>query len=107
LLERAVADLKRHAEDAGRPVMFEVFARYDLADDAADRPKYTDVARELKLTASTVTNHLAAMRRQFRTIVLERLRELTSSDEEWEAEAARLLGRASRRAAPGEPGDRT
>jgi RNA polymerase sigma factor (sigma-70 family) len=107
LLERAVADLKRHAEDAGRPVMFEVFARYDLADDAADRPKYTDVARELKLTAATVTNHLAAMRRQFRTIVLERLRELTSSDEEWEAEAARLLGRASRRAAPGEPGDRT
>ena len=32
------------------------------------------------------------MRRQFRKIVLERLRELTSSEEEWEAEAARLLG---------------
>jgi hypothetical protein len=39
-----------------------------------------------------VTNHLAAMRRQFRVIVLERLRDLTSSDEEWEAEAAKLLG---------------
>ena len=35
---------------------------------------------------------LAAMRREFRKIVLERLRELTSSDQEWEAEAARLLG---------------
>jgi hypothetical protein len=32
------------------------------------------------------------MRRQFRKIVLDRLRELTSSEEEWEAEAARLLG---------------
>ena len=37
------------------------------------------------------------MRRQFRKIVLERLRELTSSDEEWEAEAARLLGGPSTR----------
>jgi hypothetical protein len=32
------------------------------------------------------------MRRQFRQSVLERLRELTTSDEEFEAEAARLLG---------------
>ena len=51
-------------------------------------------ARVLNLTPSTVTNHLAAMRRQFRGIVLERLRELTSSDDEFEAEAARLLGGA-------------
>jgi RNA polymerase sigma factor (sigma-70 family) len=93
LLERSVADLKRAANDAGRAVMFEVFARYDLLDDRDARPTYTEIARDLGLTAATVTNHLAAMRRQFRAIVLERLRELTSSEEEWEAEAARLLGR--------------
>ena len=92
LFERSVADLKRHAADAGRPVMFEVFARYDLIDDAEAKPTYTDIARALNLTPATVTNHLAAMRKQFRAIVLERLRELTSSDEEWETEAARLLG---------------
>lgn len=92
LLERAVGDLKRHAEEAGRPVMFEVFARYDLGDDSAERPTYAEIARALGLTPATVTNHLAAMRRQFRAIVLERLRELTGSEEEWEAEAARLLG---------------
>jgi RNA polymerase sigma factor (sigma-70 family) len=93
LLERSVADLKRAAHDAGRPVMFEVFARYDLLDDRDARPTYTEIARDLGLTAATVTNHLAAMRRQFRAIVLERLRELTSSEEEFEAEAAKLLGR--------------
>lgn len=93
LLERSVADLKRAADDAGRPAMFEVFARYDLLDDRDTRPTYAEIARDLGLTAATVTNHLAAMRRQFRAIVLERLRELTSSEEEWEAEAARLLGR--------------
>ena len=92
LLERSVADLKRHAEQAGRPEMFEVFSRYDLAGDDDDRPTYTAIAAALNLTAATVTNHLAAMRKQFRAIVLERLRELTSSEEEWEAEAARLLG---------------
>lgn len=92
LLERSVADLKRHADEAGRAVMFDVFAKYDLADDQEARPTYADMARELGLTAATVTNHLAAMRRQFRLIVLERLRELTSSDEEFESEAARLLG---------------
>jgi RNA polymerase sigma factor (sigma-70 family) len=92
LLERSVADLKQAAAAAGRPVMFEVFARYDLPGDDDTRPTYAQIARDLGLTAATVTNHLAAMRRQFRTIVLERLRELTSSEEEWEAEAAKLLG---------------
>jgi RNA polymerase sigma factor (sigma-70 family) len=95
LFERAVADLKRHAEQAGRPIMFEVFARYDLLDDTETRPTYAQIARDLGLTAATVTNHLAAMRRQFRTIILDRLRELTSSEEEWEAEAAKLLGHRS------------
>jgi RNA polymerase sigma factor (sigma-70 family) len=91
LLERSVADLKQHAAQAGRPVMFEVFARYDLADEG-ERPTYADIAQALDLTAATVTNHLAAMRRQFRRIILDRLREITASEEEFEAEAARLLG---------------
>jgi RNA polymerase sigma factor (sigma-70 family) len=95
LLERAVADLKQAAAAAGRPSMFEVFARYDLLDDTETRPTYAQIARDLGLTAATVTNHLAAMRRQFRTIILDRLRELTSSEEEWEAEAAKLLGHRS------------
>ena len=91
LCERSLVDLKRHADAAGRPVMFDVFARYDLIDDVGARPTYTDIARALNLTPATVTNHLAAMRRQYRSILLERLRELTSSDEEWEVEAEKLL----------------
>jgi RNA polymerase sigma factor (sigma-70 family) len=92
LLERSVADLRRSTEESGRAVMFDVFARYDLIDDEESRPTYAEIGRALGLGAAAVTNHLAAMRRQFRSIVLDRLRELTSSDEEWEAEAAKLLG---------------
>jgi RNA polymerase sigma factor (sigma-70 family) len=95
LFERSVGDLRQRAEDAGRPVMFEVFKRYDLVDADDERPTYMEIAAALNLTSATVTNHLAAMRKQFRAIVLDRLRELTSSEEEWEAEAARLLGRAA------------
>ena len=95
LLERSVDDLRRHAEAAGRPEMFEVFQRYELLEDAGARPTYTAIAAALNLTPATVTNHLAAMRKQFRKIVLDRLRDLTSSEEEWESEAARLFGRRS------------
>jgi len=96
LMERSVADLRQHADSIGRPVMFDIFARYDLADDDGDRPTYAEIGAALNLTPATVTNHLAAMRRRFRAIVLDRLRELTSSDDEWEAEAARLLGASTR-----------
>lgn len=95
LFERSVADLKEQTAQAGRPIMFEVFARYDLADESEARPTYAGLARDLDLTTATVTNHLAAMRRQFRQVVLAKLRDLTSSEDEFEAEATRLLGTRS------------
>jgi RNA polymerase sigma factor (sigma-70 family) len=90
LFQRAVDDLRSASASSDRMMMFRVFERYDLAEDP--RPTYQALAAELGLTAATVTNHLAAMRRQFRRYVLERLRELTTTEEEFEAEAARLLG---------------
>ena len=92
LFQLAVADLRASTGESGRAAMFAVFERYDLVDPADDRPTYAAIARELGLTPATVTNHLAAMRRQFRRHVLDRLRDLTTSDEEFEAEARRLLG---------------
>jgi RNA polymerase sigma factor (sigma-70 family) len=91
LFQRAVEDLRAWAQSSGRDTMFAVFERYDLGQ-SEERPTYAEIGQSLGLTATTVTNHLAAMRRQFRRIVLERLRDLTSSDAEFEAEAKRLLG---------------
>lgn len=95
LFQLAVADLRASADAAGRASMFAVFERYDLVDPAEERPTYAAIARELNLTPAMVTNHLAAMRRQFRRHVLDRLRDLTTSDDEFEAEARRLLGGVS------------
>lgn len=94
LFQRAVGDLRAWATSSGRDTMLTVFERYDLSDSPDDRPTYAALAHELAIAPTTVTNHLAAMRRQFRRIVLERLRDLTITDEEFEAEAKRLLGSA-------------
>ena len=94
LFQRAVEDLRAWARGSGRDTMLAVFERYDLADSPDDRPTYAVIARDLAITPATVTNHLAAMRRQFRRVVLERLRDLTTTDEEFESEAKRLLGSA-------------
>ena len=95
LFQLAVDDLRAWAHASGRDVMFEAFARYDLVGEGDTRPTYANIARDLQITSTMVTNHLAAMRRQFRRHVLERLRDLTTSDEEYETEARRLLGGTS------------
>jgi RNA polymerase sigma factor (sigma-70 family) len=92
LFQHAVEDVRRWAQSSGRDVMFDVFRRYDLAESADSRPTYAAIGRDLNIPATTVTNHLAAARRQFRGFVLVRLRDLTSTDEEYETEARRLLG---------------
>lgn len=92
LFQRAVEDLRASTESSGRQVMFRAFELYDLADATGPRPTYAAISGSLGITSTTVTNHLAAMRRQFRQHVLDRLRELTTSDEEFRMEARRLLG---------------
>ena len=94
LFQHAVEELRQASHAAGRDAMFAVFERYDLVEPG-ERPTYARLAEELGLTPATVTNHLAAMRRHFRRTVLDRLRDLTTSDDEFEAEARRLLGGTS------------
>jgi RNA polymerase sigma factor (sigma-70 family) len=93
LFSLAVEHLRAHYASTGRDRYFRVFERYDLdAGDSVTRVTYAELARELDVSASDVTNYLAAARRQFRAFVLDRLRALTGSDDEFRAEAKRLLG---------------
>ncbi len=89
----AVEGLRAECEARGVPLRFRLFERYDLDDSGGRRPTYEALASELGLSVSQVTNHLAAARREFRRVLLERLRELTASDEEFRREAELLLGR--------------
>ena len=69
---------------------FALFEAYDLSEDRSI--SYRDLAERFSLPETTVTNHLASVRRQFRQIVLDTLREATASEQEFRAEARALLG---------------
>src|SRR5262249_46464160 len=93
LFALAVEDLRAWSEATGKQVHFKLFRLYDLeGSDAPERPSYTQLAAEHGLPATQVTNYLAAARRELRRLVLQRLRELTGSEEEYRAEARSVLG---------------
>ncbi len=91
LLELGVERLRQKAVNSGREVPFRAWQLYDL-QDREERPTYAAIALELETTPANVTNWIAAMRRDFRSILLSALRELTASEQEFEAEAAILFG---------------
>jgi hypothetical protein len=69
------------------------FENYDLdSSDTESRPTYAELADTLGTSVVDLTNQLAFARREFRSIVLELLREMTASDEEFRQEARSLLG---------------
>lgn len=84
-VERMLATLERN----GKPVHAELFRRFHLQDDP---PRYQAVADELGITATDVTNWLHAVRREFRTVALSLLREITASEEEFVDEARDVFG---------------
>ena len=93
LFARALERLQAHCEAKGHGHAFALFTRYDVeADEAAPRPTYAALALETGLSVTTVTNELAWARRAFREIVLDLLRGICASDEEFRAEARDLLG---------------
>ena len=91
IFDGAILELRSRAESPIAKTRIAVFERYDLVDPA-QRPSYAELARELGIKPTDVTNHLAAVRRELRVLVLDALRQLTSSDDEFRSEARALLG---------------
>jgi RNA polymerase sigma factor (sigma-70 family) len=87
LFSLAVEDLRASRDD----VRFRVFERYDL-NESETPPTYSELAHEFGVTTASITNYLAAMRRDFRKAVLTRLKELTVSEREFRSEARAILG---------------
>jgi len=92
LFADALEELRRRADGAGHAVAFTLFARYDVDGDDERRPTYASLADETGVRVTDVTNELAWARRLFREIVLDRLRRVCATDEEFRAEARDLLG---------------
>jgi hypothetical protein len=94
LFGRAVERLRAECAHRGRETVFRAFERYDLEEERSSRT-YADLALELGISVTHVTNSLALARREFRRILLEDLRAVTSSEEEFQEEARSLLGKGA------------
>lgn len=93
IFTQSVEALRRHCAREGKDKYFAVFERYDIEGTAHGAPlRYRDLAREFDIPVTQATNYLAWARREFRRLVLERLRDLTGSEEEFRLEAEDLLG---------------
>lgn len=93
LFAAALEALRELCERTGKQAQFEVFRRYDLLEHpAGERPTYAELAVDLGLPQTQVTNYLAWARREFRALVLQTLREITATEAEYQAEARSLLG---------------
>jgi len=92
LFEVALEALRTGCDTPERRVHLEIFERYDLGDPAGDRPTYEELGRPHGLTAAQVTHHLAWARRELRRLLLDSLRSLTATEDEFRREARELLG---------------
>ena len=92
LFTDAVAALRDSCAASGKATQFTVFQRYDLDDDARPRPTYAQLGAELGIPATQVTNYLAFTRRELRRLLLDRLRALCATEDEFRVEARDLFG---------------
>jgi len=91
LFTLAVESLRLSYEQSANNVRFQIFEKYDL-EDSPEKISYNSLAEEFGLTATTVNNYLAAARRDFRKTLIEKLRQLTATDDEFRIAARELLG---------------
>ena len=83
--------LRKECEQRGKQIPFQLLELYDI-EEGGKELTYEQAARRFGLKTTEVTNYLAYARREFRRIVLEQLKEMTGSEEEFRRETKILLG---------------
>ena len=88
LFSLALDELRAHCEGCGKQLQFRIFEAYDLAD--GEHPSYAELALQHGIPETSVTNHLAWVRRILRGFVIGRLRGTTSGPRELHEEMRRV-----------------
>jgi len=92
VLGQTVDSLRQDYARQGKTLQFRIFERYDLKESEANSATtYAEVAREFGVSASDVTNYLAAARRSFRRALIERLTAVCENPDDVEQEIRDLL----------------
>jgi RNA polymerase sigma factor (sigma-70 family) len=90
LFALAVEDLRELCVARERERTFHLFEAYDL--EGNEKSSYEQLSKDYGISVTDVTNALAWARREFRKIALNRLREITGSEEEFQREARAAFG---------------
>jgi DNA-directed RNA polymerase specialized sigma24 family protein len=98
LFEAAVKEVEAMSTTETAKLQFQIFKRYDIERGTVEKVTYDDLAREFGISSATVTNHLHAIRTKIRLALLDNLRQVTATEEEFLEESQALLGRRSRKA---------
>jgi RNA polymerase sigma factor (sigma-70 family) len=91
LFSLAIERLRKECESKGKLTHFQLFDAYDV-EEGGKQFTYEEVGRQFGIKPTDVTNYLSWARREFRRIVLDQLREMTASEDEFRREARSLLG---------------
>ena len=91
IFELSLARLQQECEERGKSIHFKLLELYDV-DEGGKEMTYQDAASRFSIKPTDVTNYLAYARREFRKIVLQQIRLMTATDEEYRREARALLG---------------
>jgi RNA polymerase sigma factor (sigma-70 family) len=89
LMSVAVARLAKQLTERGKHRHLAVFQRFHLV---SPEPSYEEVATELGIKKTDVTNSLHAARKELRNIAIDLLASITSSQDELVAEAREVFG---------------
>jgi RNA polymerase sigma factor (sigma-70 family) len=95
LLALSIEKMREECSLRGKDLPYRLFERYELDRDPDEKLSYERLGEEFRIPVTQVTNFLAFARREFRRIVLEKLREITANDREFREEARSLLGVSS------------
>ncbi len=87
----SVERLRRECEEQGKSIHYRLLELYDIEGAGKDLT-YQEVGKQFGLKTAEVTNYLAWARRQLRRVVLEQLRDMTGSEDEFQREKSALLG---------------
>jgi RNA polymerase sigma factor (sigma-70 family) len=93
LFDSALADTSKVCRAQGKETALAVFMGYDIEPPTdSGRPSYAELAQRHDVPVTQITNYLSLVRRIFRRAVLDRLRAVTATEEEFAAEAREILG---------------
>ncbi len=93
LLDQAIVEMARDSQSPTWSRRHAIFLAHDVEPQDKERPTYAELARRFNVKPHDVKNDLAAARRRFAELVLDRIRDECANEEEARDELRTVFGK--------------